>query len=102
VDVRAGGLPRWPEAKQNRGERRERKGERHHAPVEPDSFEARGAGRSESNEGVASPNRKNQTEGAADDGDDKTFNQELPDNLAAGSAHRRANRELPSTCGPTH
>ena len=39
---------------------------------------------------------------AADRGNDETFEQELPDDLAAAGAHRRANRELPGPRGPTH
>ena len=76
------------------------KGECQDAPVEADSFETRRAGRRESDERVASPDGENQTKRAADDRDDKAFDQKLPNDLAARSAHRRANRKLPSACGP--
>src|SRR5205823_4377604 len=83
VDVRPRSLPRGPESEENRGERGQQKGERHHAPVEPEALETWRAGRSESDESVASPGGEDQPEAAADHRNDKALEQKLPNDLPA-------------------
>src|SRR5204863_2323457 len=58
------------------------------------------ARRSECDQRVATPDREDHSNPAADRGNDETFEQELADDLAAAGPQGRANGELPGASGP--
>ena len=96
------GEPRGPEAKKKIRDQREAKRECEHPAVERDLLQPRHARRAERDDGIAPPERDQESQKAAEQGDEHALDQELANDLSAIRAQRRAHREFPRPPGAAH
>ena len=87
-------MPRRPQAEQDGGERRDEESENENGQIERNFLEARDVVRSQGDERVPHPKRDEHSQHSAQQRNDKTFDQKLPNDLDTTRSDRGANSKL--------